>query len=104
MKRLLKYKSTMLCKGDCYKYKSCEHINNCTMCIVNCTDEDCNEKYVISFGQNNMLCKRDHPNFKPMTKKQFFEFYKMLPLYERVNTSIGLLLEQAIIDETVIGE
>lgn len=98
-----KYRSTMLCCGDCGEYKPCEHINDCKMCIMSYCDEDCNKKYVIGLGQNSLLCKRDHPDFKPLTKKQFFEFYNKLPLHERTNISTGLLLEQAIIDGIVTG-
>lgn len=99
-----KYSSMMLCRGDCGEYKPCEHINDCKMCIMNYEDENFNEKYVIGLGQNSLFCKRDHPDFKPLTKKQFFELYKKLPLHERASISIGLLLEQTIIDGTVIGE
>lgn len=99
-----RYKSMMLCRGNCGEYKPCKYINDCKVCIMNYCDEDCNEKYVIGSGQNSLLCKRDHPNFKPLTKKQFFELYKKLPLHERCNISTGLLLQQAIIDGTVMGE
>lgn len=99
-----KYRSTMLCRGDCGEYKPCEHIKDCKMCIMNYYDEDCNEKYVIGLGRNSLLCKRDHLDFKPLTKRQFFELYKKLPLHERASISIGLLLQQAIIDGIMIGE
>lgn len=41
-------------------------------------------------------CKRDNPNWKPLTKQQFIELYKQLP--DRTNINIGELLEKAIID------
>lgn len=60
-----RYKSMMLCRGNCGEYKPCKHINDCKMRIMNYCDEDCNKKYAIDLGQNNLLCKRDRLNFNP---------------------------------------
>lgn len=63
------------------------------MCVMNYLDEDFNERYVIGLAQANMLCKREHPNFKPLTKKQFIELYKRMPKGFRATTSIDMLIQ-----------
>lgn len=47
----------------------------------------------------SLVPKRDNPNWKPLTKRQFIELYKKMP--NRTNISIGELLERAIIDGIV---
>ena len=80
----MKYQNTMLCSGSCGEYKPCQYIKDCKLCIMACIDENVNEKYLIGRGTNHLLCKREYPNFKPLTIHEFIEHYKMLPLHERV--------------------
>lgn len=94
----------MLCSGDCNEQKPCDHIKDCQLCFLLYVYEDGKKFHVINMGVNSLLCKRDHSDFKPMTKKQFFETYKKLPLHKRTNISIGFLLEKAVVDGIVIGE
>jgi hypothetical protein len=72
----MEYQNTMLCSGYSHELKPCEHIVN-----------------------TDFKCKRDNPNWKPLTKQQFIELYKQMP--DRTNISIGELLEGAIIDGLV---
>lgn len=63
--------------------------------------ENGNEEYVCGLGVAEFKCKRDNPNWKPLTKQQLIELYKQMP--DRTNISIGELLEGAIIDGIVEG-
>lgn len=95
----MKYSHTKLCRGYSGKYKPCEFIDSCELRIGFHTDDNGNEHYMIGRGCNAMKCKRDNPDYKPMTKQQFIELYKQMP--NRTNISLGGLLEQSIIDGMV---
>lgn len=92
----MEYQNTMLCSGYSHKLKPCEHIMKCDLCIGSNVDTYGNEQYVCRLGAVEFKCKRDNPNWKPLTKQRFIELYKQLP--DRANISIGELLEKAIID------
>lgn len=96
---IMKYQNTMLCSGYSHKLKPCEHIMNCDLCTGPFVDMNGNERYVCGPGVTDFKCKRDNPNWKPLTKRQFIELYKKMP--NRTNISIGELLERAIIDGIV---
>lgn len=72
---------------------------NCDLCIGTSIDANGNEEYVCGLGVADFGCKRDNPNWKPLTKQQFIKLYKQMP--GRTNISIGELLEKAIIDGIV---
>lgn len=96
------YKPTKLCFGACGEFKPCDNMTYCKMHIFLFVDENDNERHLIPFGYNSLRCKRDNPNFKPLTVHEFIELYKMLPLHKRTVMSIAVLLEHMIIDGTVI--
>jgi hypothetical protein len=75
---------------------------NCDLCTGPFVDTNGNERYVCGPGVTDFKCKRDNPNWKPLTKQQFIELYKQLP--DRANISIGELLERTIIDGVVEDE
>lgn len=79
------------CKGLKAKLKPCQHINDCDLCICYSLQES--QDYCIGIGKNAFKCKRDNPNYKPLTKQQFIEFYKQMP--SRTNISLGELFEYA---------
>lgn len=95
----MNYSNTSFCSGYLRKPKPCKHIDSCELCIGFHTDDNGNEHYMIGRGCNAMKCKRDNPDYKPMTKQQFIELYKQMP--NRTNISLGELLEQSIIDGMV---
>lgn len=95
----MKYSHTRLCRGYSKKYGPCKYIDSCELCVGSGIDDNSNECYIIGMGCNDIKCKRDNPNYKPMTKQQFIEFYKKMP--SRTNTSLGELLECARIDGMV---
>lgn len=95
----MKYLQTRICRGYSKQYNPCEFIDSCDLCIGFRIDDNGNECYIVGRGCNAMKCKRDNPNYKPLTKQQFIEFYKQMP--NRTNLSLGELLEQAIIDGMV---
>ena len=95
----MEYLSTMLCSGYSHELKPCKHIMKCDLCTGPFVDTNGNEQYVCGPGVVEFKCKRDNPNWKPLTKQQFIELYKQLP--DRTNISIGELLERAIIDGIV---
>ena len=97
----MEYQNTMLCSGYSHELKPCEHIKNCDLCTGLSADAYGNERYVCGRGVADFKCKRDKPNWKPLTKQQFIELYKQMP--DRTNISIGELLEGAIIDGIVEG-
>lgn len=67
-----------LCYGYNHKLLPCEHIDTCDMIInINRPGDDC-EEYIIGLGRTSEKCKRDNPNFRPMTKHEFIEAYKRL--------------------------
>ena len=95
----MEYLSTMLCSGYNHELKPCEHIMNCDLCTGPFADTNGNERYICGRGVVELKCKRDNPNWKPLTKQQLIELYKQMP--DRTNISIGELLEGAIIDGIV---
>lgn len=95
----MKYRDTMLCNGYSHELKPCEHIISCDLCIGSDVDKNGNERYVCGLGAVEFKCKRDNPNWKPLTKQQFIELYKQMP--NKTDVSIGELLERAIIDGIV---
>lgn len=97
----MEYQNTMLCSGYSHELKPCEHIKNCDLCTGPSVGTYGNELYVCGRGVADFKCKRDNPNWKPLTKQQFIELYKQMP--DRTNISIGELLEGAIIDGIVEG-
>lgn len=97
----MKYSFTRLCSGHSKKYEPCKYIDSCNLCIGFHLDDNGNECYMVGRGCNAMKCKRDNPNYKPITKQQFIEFYKRMP--NRTNISLGELLECARIDGMVEG-
>lgn len=98
---VMEYQNTMLCSGYSHELKPCEHIVNCDLCTGSSVDTYGNERYVCGRGVTDFRCKRDNPNWKPLTKQQLIELYKQMP--DRTNISIGELLEGAIIDGIVEG-
>lgn len=89
----MEYHYTRLCSGYKNKPEPCKHIDTCDLCVGFMLDDNGNEHYIIGMGVNSMKCKRDNPNYKPMTKKQFIELYKKMP--NRTNISLMELLECA---------
>ena len=89
----------LLCSGYKNKDMPCKYIKNCNLRILGNVDEDGNEHYLCGLGVPDFQCKRDNPNWNPLTKRQFIELYKKMP--NRTNISIGELLERAIIDGIV---
>lgn len=96
---VMRYEFTRLCSGYSNKPEPCKYIDSCDLCIGFQLTEDCSERYIIGRGCNGMKCKRDNPNYKPLTKEQFIEIYKKMP--DRTNISLGELLECARIDGMV---
>ena len=97
----MEYLSTMLCSGYSHEPKPCEHIMKCDLCTGPFVDTNGNERYGCGPGVTDFKCKRDNPNWNPLTKQQFIELYKQMP--DRTDISIGELLEGAIIDGIVEG-
>lgn len=95
------YSNTKLCRGYSNKLEPCKYIDSCDLCIGFWLDEGGNEHYIIGRGCNAMKCKRENPNYNPLTKSQFIEIYKQMP--NRTNISLGELLECARIDGMVEG-
>lgn len=95
----MKYTDTKICSGYSHEPKPCEHIMKCDLCTGPFVDTNGNERYVCGPGVTDFKCKRDNPNWKPLTKQQFIELYKQMP--DRTDISIGELLEKAIIDGIV---
>lgn len=85
---------TRKCVGHLKEVKECEFIDSCDLCRV-VTNVDNDEIYIFGVGSPSFRCKRDNPNFKPMTKSQFLKVYKEMP-NKTVNVSITELLEGAI--------
>ena len=75
----MKYSNTRLCKGYSQEYEPCKLIDSCDLCAGFHIDDNGNECYIVGRGCNAMKCKRDNPNYKPLTKQQFIEFYKQMP-------------------------
>ena len=95
----MEYISTMLCSGYSHKLKPCERIMNCDLCTGVSIDSNINERYVCAPGVLEFKCKRDNPEWKPLTKRQFIELYSKMP--NKTDISLGELLEKAIIDGIV---
>lgn len=97
----MKYTDTKICSGHSHELKPCEHIMKCDLCTGPFVDTNGNEQYVCGRGVADFRCKRDNPNWKPLTRQQFIELYKQMA--NRTNIGIGELLERAIIDGIVEG-
>ena len=92
----MEYKHTRLCHGMNKEFAPCEFIDKCDLCLNSGFDYDNdNECYIIMRGALDLKCKRDNPNFKPLTRHEFFEIYKKMK--NRTNISITELLESAIV-------
>lgn len=92
----MEYKHMRLCHGMKKEFAPCEFIDKCDLCINSWFDYDNdNEHYIIMMGALDLKCKRDNPNFKPLTRHEFFEIYKKMK--DRTNISITELLESAVI-------
>ena len=91
----MEYQSTMLCSGYSRELKPCEYIMNCDLCTGPSVDANGNERYICGRRALDFKCKRDNPNWKPLTKQQFIELYKQMP--NKTDVSIGELLENAMI-------
>ena len=93
---VVEYKHMRLCHGMKKEFAPCEFIDKCDLCINSWFDYDNdNEHYIIMMGALDLKCKRDNPNFKPLTRHEFFEIYKKMK--DRTNISITELLESAVI-------
>lgn len=65
------------CNGYSKEIKPCEHIDGCDLCrVVSIVGDD--EIYVCGVGVADFKCKRDNPNFKPMTKEEFLKTGKFI--------------------------
>ena len=69
----MKYTDTKICSGYSHEPKPCEHIMKCDLCTGPFVDTNGNERYVCGPGVTDFKCKRDNPNWKPLTKQQFIE-------------------------------
>lgn len=96
----MEYQNTMLCCGYSGKLKPCKDIKGCDLCVGPDIDANGNEIYVCGFGEETLKCKRDNPNWEPLTKQQFIELYNKMPIGGS-GRSIEELLERAIIDGIV---
>lgn len=94
----MEYSNACLCSGCSNNPKPCEHFESCGMKIGFRWDENGNEHY-IGMGCNSAKCKRDNPDYKPLTKAQFIEMYKKMP--NKTNISLYELLECARINGMV---
>mgnify|MGYP001864006305 CR=1 FL=1 len=92
---VVEYKHMRLCHGMKKEFAPCEFIDKCDLCINSWFDYDNdNEHYIIMMGALDLKCKRDNPNFKPLTRHEFFEIYKKMK--NRTSISVTELLESAI--------
>ena len=69
---------TRKCVGHSGAVKECEFIDSCDLCRV-VTNVDNDEVYIFGIGSPSFRCKRDNPNFKPMTKEDFLKIGKFMP-------------------------
>lgn len=97
----MRYTDTKICSVYSHEPKPCEHIMKCDLCTGPFVDTNGNERYVCGPGVTDFKCKRDNPNWKPLTKRQFIELYSKMP--NKTDISIGELLEKAIIDGIMEG-
>lgn len=96
----MKYTDTKICSGYSHEPKPCEHIMKCDLCTGPFVDTNGNERYVCGPGVTDFKCKRDNPNWKPLTKQQFIELHNKMLICGR-GRSIEELLEKAIMDGIV---
>lgn len=96
----MEYQNTMLCRGYSGELKPCKDIKGCDLCVGPDVDANGNEIYVCGLGTDTFKCKRDNPNWKPLTKQQFIELHNKMLICGR-GRSIEELLEKAIIDGIV---
>ena len=92
----MKYFCQRLCSGYSKEKKPCEYIDKCDLCIGFSIDENSNEVYMCGMGVADFKCKRDNPNFKPLTKAEFLKMYKKIPIYKRKDMGLSDVLESAI--------
>ena len=75
----------MLCYGNIGKPKemtdACESCNLCMVDITSVFDEE--KVQCTAPGEPTIKCKRDNPNFTPMTKKEFLSVWHKIPIYKR---------------------
>ena len=69
---------TRKCVGYLKEVKECEFIDSCDLCRV-VTNVDNDEVYIFGIGSPSFRCKRDNPNFKPMTKEEVLKVGKFIP-------------------------
>lgn len=67
------------CMGASHDSKQCPYMNECDLKDWYSDSSVKVIVYRIKDLKNPMECKRDNPNFKPMSKKQFMEIYKQMP-------------------------
>lgn len=67
-----------VCCGYNHEFAPCKYIDTCDLIINASTPGRDREEYVIGLGAASEKCKRDNPNFRPMTKHEFIEVYKRL--------------------------
>lgn len=96
----MEYQNTMLCCGYSGELKPCEDIKSCVVCVGADIGANGNKIYVCGFDAESLKCKRDNPNWKPLTKQQFIELHNKMLICGR-GRSIEELLERAIIDGIV---
>lgn len=92
----MEYFCQRLCLGYSKEKKPCEYIDKCKLCVGFTIDENSNEIYMCGIGVSDFKCRRDNPNFKPMTKEQFLKMYKEIPVYKRSGIGLSDFLEMAI--------
>ena len=92
----MEYFCQRLCSGYSKEKKPCEYIDKCDLCIGFSIDENSNEVYMCGMGAADLKCKRDNPNFKPITKAEFLKAYKEIPVYKRKDMGLSDVLESAI--------
>ena len=91
----MEYFCQRLCSGYSKEKKPCEYIDKCDLCIGFSIDENSNEVYMCGMGAADLKCKRDNPNFKPITKAEFLKVYKEIPIYRRKEMGLLDFLENA---------
>ncbi len=76
-----------VCYGYNHEFATCKYIYTCDLIINASLSGDSRESYIIGRGVTPEKCKRDNPNFRPMTKREFIEAYKRIP---RRTTDVSL--------------
>lgn len=86
---------TRKCVGHSKEVKECEFIDSCDLCRV-VTNVDNDEVYIFGIGSPSFRCKRDNPNFKPMTKEEFLKKFGYV-------SQIGINLEEFLSSAIEMG-